>query len=104
MPATTVSTAAAPVMKPPVAGGFFAAFICRISAFTCALGSSPKTDAYVTYAKFVTGGLFGYQKVPSEAHELTIHVLLPRLRRPETKAGQSAKPVDVAITSAFCWL
>ena len=43
--ATTPSIAAAPVTKPPVAGGWWIAVIWPISLLTAALGSSPNTEA-----------------------------------------------------------
>src|SRR5215203_3086367 len=59
-------------------------------------------EANVTTEKFDTLGLFGSQKVPSADHGEMIGVLLPSVRRPETKAGRSCcVTVQIAIVSAF---
>src|SRR5262245_8251800 len=95
---TNASIAVAPVTKLPVAGEPCLALIWLNSLRTAGFGSSPKIDAKVTYQYFVTFGFFGYQFVPSPAHEFISGVLMRRLRRPDTSAGQSPKVVDVTIT------
>src|SRR5215212_1346042 len=79
---TSASIAVAPVTKLPVDGAPCFALICLNSLRTAAFGSSPKIEAKVTYQYFVTLGLFGYQFVPSPAHEFMSGVLTRRLRRP----------------------
>src|SRR5262245_18115769 len=98
---TNASIAVAPVTKLPVAGRPCFALIWLNSFRTAGFGSSPKMDAKVTYQYFVTFGFFGYQFVPSPAHEFIRGVLMRRLRRPDTSAGQSPNVVDVTMTWPF---
>src|SRR5919109_2792294 len=98
---TRASIAVAPVTKLPVAGGPCRALIWLKSLRTAGFGSSPKIEAKVTYQYFVTLGFFGYQLVPSPAHEFMSGVFTRKLRRPWTSAGQSPNVVDVTITCAF---
>src|SRR6188472_1156425 len=97
---TNASIAVAPVTKLPVAGEPCLALIWLNSLRTAGLGSSPKMDAKVTYQYFVTFGFFGYQFVPSPAHEFMIGVLTRRLLTPCMIAGQSLNVVVVTITWA----
>src|SRR5919204_1230064 len=97
---TSASIAVAPVTKLPVAGRPCLALIWLNSFRTAGFGSSPKIDAKVTYQYFVTFGFFGYQFVPSPAHEFMIGVFTRRLRTPCMIAGQSPNVVEVTITWA----
>src|ERR671936_153368 len=96
----SASITVAPVTKLPVGGVPACRLIVLKRRRTAGLGSSPKIDAKVTYQYFVTFGFFGYQFVPSPAHEFMIGVFTRRLRTPCVIAGQSPNVVEVTITWA----
>src|SRR5262249_41693471 len=91
--ARLIAVASASITKLRVAGVPACRLIVLNRRRTAGLGSSPKIEAKVTYQYLVTAGFFGYQFVPSPAHEFMIGVFTRRLRTPCMICGQSPKVV-----------